>query len=100
MILHLGGRGSRIFEFQDSHGYIKKNKTKPNKQTKNEFFLACVGVSLPWCMFVYHVYAPCLKSLEDASGPLEVELQMVWGPVWLLGTKSGPLQNQSVLITT
>lgn len=51
-------------------------------------------------MFVYHVYAPCLKSLEDASGPLEVELQMVWGPVWLLGTKSGPLQKQSVLITT
>lgn len=52
-------------------------KTKQNKQAKNEFFLACVGVSLPWCMFVYHVYAPCLKSLEDASGPLEVELQMV-----------------------
>jgi hypothetical protein len=35
------------------------------------------------------------------SGPLELELQAaVSCPVWVLGTESGPLQEQSVLLTT
>lgn len=53
---------------------------------------------LPTCMFVHHVFAQCLQRSERDIDPLELELQL--GVImWVLGIKSGALQEQPVLLT-
>lgn len=40
------------------------------------------------------------RGLQGALDPLGLELQIVKATMWVLGTKIGPLEEQSVLLTT
>jgi hypothetical protein len=60
----------------------------------------CVGV-LSTCMSVHHMYAGCPQRPGEGVDPLELELQMVVKSAcgcW--ESNSGPLEKQSVLLTT
>lgn len=55
-------------------------------------------VSVRACVRAYHWHCRCLQRPEEASGPLEVELQIAVSCGSSETQSGGPLQEQSVLL--